>query len=243
MKKLPDFIENLDTSKPRINKLFWLLALTSIFDCLLLGYRLNYISFDYSLFASISDIAYFRGIPTFFFLVWNLFLAWVPYLVALSLKHLKKSKIVIAAMLILWLLFFPNAPYIITDLLHLRHRPPVPMWYDVMLFFSFAWTGLILGFASLMEVEKFLQKRLSKWQVQSFVFGALSLCGFGVFVGRFQRWNSWDVLANPFHLFFDMMEVLLHPTAYWGTFGLTIVLSGMLILGYYTLRHLGEIRR
>lgn len=241
MNKQPIFNKKNNPAKPTVNKLFWLLALTSLFDCLLLGYRLNYISFDYSLFTSISDIVTFRGIPTFFFLVWNLFLAWIPYLVALSLKRLKKSKIIISVVLILWLLFFPNSPYIITDLLHLQHRPPVPMWYDVMLFFSFAWTGLILGFASLMEVQNFLEKRFSTWQVQSFVLGALSLCGFGVFVGRFQRWNSWDVLVNPFQLLFDMVEVLLHPTAYLGTFGLTIVLSGMMILGYYTLRNLNRL--
>lgn len=221
---------------PITNKLFWILGLTTLFDCALLCYRLNYIAIDYSMFASISDIAHYRGAPTFFFLVWNLFLAWIPYLVSLSLPHLKKSKIIIGLVLLTWLLFFPNAPYIITDLLHLKHRPPVPMWFDVMLFFSFAWTGLILGFASLMEVQKFLEKRMNPAGVQAVVFSALALCGFGVFVGRFQRWNSWDVLSNPFRLLFDMAEVLMNPMAYWGTFGLTIVLSGMLMLGYYTLR-------
>jgi len=235
MKKLP--AKKLQSN----NKLFWILALTTLFDCLLLGYRLNYISVDYSMFASINSMVHYRGIPTFLFLIWNLFLAWIPYLISLTLPHLKKSKIIIGLVLASWLLFFPNAPYIITDLLHLKHRPPVPMWFDVMMFFSFAWTGLILGFASLMEVQIFLEKRLSPAGVQAAVFSALALCGFGVFVGRFQRWNSWDVLSNPFRLLFDMVEVLLNPMAHLGTFGLTIVLSGMLMLGYSTLRNLNRI--
>lgn len=230
MKKTPSYF----SKKP----LFWLLTLTTVFDFILLGYRLNYISFDFSMFASISDIAYLRGIPTFFFLAWNLFLAWIPYLLSLTLKRLTNFKILTVLVFVSWLLFFPNAPYIITDLLHLKYRPPVPMWYDVLMFFAFAWTGLILGFASLLEVQKFLSKRLSPGFVRLIVIGALGLCGFGVFVGRFQRWNSWDVLSNPFRLCFDMFEILINPMAHWGTFGLTFVLSGLLILGYYTLLNL-----
>jgi len=223
------------------NTLFWLLSLTTLFNCALLLYRLNFISYDYSQLASIGDIARYRGFPTFIFLIWNLFLAWIPYWIALSLKYIKKSKALMGITLISWLLFFPNAPYIITDLLHLKSRPPIPMWFDVLLFFSFAWTGLILGFASLMEVERFLKKRLSAVPIFLLISSALCLCSFGVFVGRFQRWNSWDVFTNPFHLLFDMAEVLMNPTAYWGTFGLAIVLSGMLILGYWTLKNLGRI--
>lgn len=222
--------------KTRYN-LFLILALTTGFDIVLLAYRAWYLNPGFHGINSIEDL-HCRAHCNFIFLIWNLFLAWIPYWVAMSLNWVGKrtsSSIIVGLILIIWLLFFPNAPYIITDFLHLKHRPPVPLWYDLSLLFAFAWTGLILGFLSLMEVQQFLQKRYSNHLAWTVTVLSLLLCGFGIFIGRFQRWNSWDVITNPIGLVQDLFGIISNPFAHGGTLGLAVVLSSMLILGYMTL--------
>ncbi len=220
-------------------QLFFLLAVSTLFSFALFAYRLEYLHFDYNKINGIRDLAFYRGSQTFFFLNWNLFLAWIPYLIALSLPALYKkfnSKILIVGALLCWLLFFPNAPYILTDLLHLKKRTGIPLWYDMMLFLSFAWTGLMLGYLSLLEVQLFLQKFFSTLFVNLLSISALILCGFGIYLGRFQRWNSWDIIAQPVSLFSDILNILTQPH----TFGLAIVISVFLLLGYFTLTTLAQ---
>lgn len=219
--------------------LFLLLTLSTIFSFSLFAFRLEYVDFDYSKIQSVRDLCFYRGTQTFFFLNWNLFLAWIPYLIALSLPFLHRkfnSKIIIVGALLCWLLFFPNAPYIITDFLHLKKRAGIPLWYDLMLFMSFAWTGLMLGYVSLLEVQIFLRNFFSKTMVNFASIIALLLCGFGIYLGRFQRWNSWDIVTQPFSLFADILNILAQPH----TLGLAIVLSAFLLLGYFTLNTLAQ---
>ena len=220
-------------------RLFVLLCGSTLFSFLLFLYRLEYLHFDYSKIASLEGLIFYRGTQTFFFLNWNLFLAWIPYLVALSIPYLYKisnSKMVVFAALSCWLLFFPNAPYILTDLLHLKKRIGIPLWYDMMLFLSFAWTGLMLGYLSLLEVQIFLRNFFSKWIVYSFSIMALLLCGFGIYLGRFLRWNSWDIITHPFSLFADIFNLLANPH----TLGSAVVISVFLLLGYFTLITLSQ---
>jgi len=216
-------------------KLFLLLSLLTAFDFSLLGYRLYIIDFDWSKIDSIYDLAAVRGIPTFFFLIWNLFLAWIPYWISLTLSSIKDGKlrqIKTGLSLIVWLLFFPNAPYILTDLLHFRNFGDVPMWYDLMMLLSFAFTGVMLGWLSLMEVQDFLKSRHSRVIARGLTFIAIILCSYGIYLGRFQRWNSWDVLTNPIALFQDMFSVLMQPSVHAGTLGIAVVLGGFLTIGY-----------
>lgn len=222
--------------------LFLLLTLSTLFSFALFAFRLEYIDFDYSKIQSVRDLCFYRGTQTFFFLNWNLFLAWIPYLIALSLPFLYRkfnSKIIIVGALLCWLLFFPNAPYIVTDFLHLKKRIGIPLWYDLMLFMSFAWTGLILGYVSLLEVQTFLRNFFSKTIVNIGSIIALLLCGFGIYLGRFQRWNSWDIITQPFSLFADILNILAQPH----TLGLAVVLSAFLLLGYFTLNTLAQSER
>lgn len=220
--------------KNKKGKLFALLSLMTLFNFALIFYRLEYIQYDFGQINSFYDLAKFRGKPTFLFLIWNLFLVWVPFWIAISLEKLSKSKIMTVLGLITWLLFFPNAPYLITDLLHLKPSFQVPFWYDVMMIFSFGWTGLLLGFLSLMEVQQFLEKRLPFWLSNTLILLSILLCGLGVFIGRFQRYNSWDVISNPFALIEDVLTVILHPIAHIQTFGIAIVLSVLMLLGHWT---------
>lgn len=230
---------NIDFSNQQRLRIFLLLTASTLFSFSLFTYRLEYVDFDYSKIQNVQDICFYRGSSTFFFLNWNLFLAWIPYLIALSLPFLFRkfnSKIIIAGALLCWLLFFPNAPYIVTDFLHLRKRAGIPLWYDMMLFMSFAWTGLILGYISLLEVQIFLRNFFSKTMVNVASIIALLLGGFGIYLGRFQRWNSWDIVTQPLSLFADILNILAQPH----TLGLAIVLSAFLLLGYFTLNTLAQ---
>ncbi|MGY8654118.1 MAG: DUF1361 domain-containing protein [Verrucomicrobiia bacterium] len=140
----------------------------------------------------------------YIFLVWNLILAWSPLffsgsaaLVYLWRGHKSFAFIGCA---ILWLLFLPNAPYIVTDFVHLRPRPPVPLWLDIFLIMSFAGTGLLLGFVSLNIMHRIAAHAYGWRTGWAFTAGALALCGFGLYLGRFIRLNSWELLLSPFYL-------------------------------------------
>ncbi|MDZ7880642.1 MAG: DUF1361 domain-containing protein [Saprospiraceae bacterium] len=227
-------------------KLFLFLSLSSIFDCLLVFYRTYHAEFDWQLIQSFSDFKLYRGAyGTFFFLIWNLFLAWVPYWLAMALDlatRLKPqlSRWSIAFLLGSWLLFFPNAPYIVTDLLHLKERTSMPHWYDVLLFTSFVWTGLLVGFSSLFEIQRFLKSRFSNTFSWFLTTLAIFLSAFGVYMGRFQRWNSWDIIRNPFTLIRQQIHILMNPMDNLGTLGVAVVLSGFMLTGYLTLNALRE---
>jgi uncharacterized membrane protein len=225
-------------------QLFLFLSLSSLFDCFLVFYRTYHVEFDWQLIQSFSDFKEYRGAyGTFFFLIWNLFLAWIPYWLAMTLDlatRLKPdlSRWSICFLLGTWLLFFPNAPYIITDLLHLHERTAVPHWYDVVLFMSFVWTGLLVGYCSLFEVQRFLESRFRPTFSWFLTVLAIFLSGFGVYMGRFQRWNSWDILRNPLVLLRQQAHVLMNPMDNLATLGVAVVLSGFMLIGYLTLNAL-----
>ena len=176
---------------------------------------------------------------TFLFLGWNLFLAWVPYWLAAVLPSAKRA-VQKYGLLLLWLLFFPNAPYIITDLIHLRPHPPIPLWYDAALFFSAAWTGLLLGYCSLLRVESVLSRWWGQRYAHAFSYLALLLCGFGVYLGRFLRWNSWDALVHPLTFLKSTSHSLAHPPTLFLSLGVTTLFATLLGLGYFTLYTLAK---
>ena len=135
------------------------------------------------------------------FLVWNLFLAWVPLVLAAAAyaRSSRRLDAPTAALLVAWLMFFPNAPYLLTDFIHLG-RGPAPLWYDGLMLSAFAWTGLLLGFASLYLVQLILRRAFGVAASWLGVFGSLVLASIGVYIGRFVRLNSWDVLLHPRHV-------------------------------------------
>ncbi len=162
-------------------------------------------------FALLFGRVWLSGRYFFLFLVWNLFLAWIPWGVAQLHNMLDKPSIGLTILFVfLWLLFFPNAPYIITDFVHLRSRPNVPIWYDLMLILSFAYTGLMVGLSSLAYWHDYIrQKSGSGWawlSISMFIW----LSSFGVYVGRFLRWNSWDVFTHPIKLGNEFIALMIN---------------------------------
>ncbi len=178
----------------------------------------------------------------FVFLLWNLFLAAIPFGLSAALHLAARAP---KARLLLpvgaaWLLFFPNAPYLVTDLFHLEPRLGVPYWYDLALIMSCAWNGLMLAYSSLIDMHALVRQRLGFWAGWGFATVALGLSAFGVYLGRYLRFNSWDILSNPFTLFYDIVQRFLHPFHNWQTWGVTVVFWAFLLLGYATVRLLGR---
>ncbi|MGC4119991.1 MAG: DUF1361 domain-containing protein [Myxococcales bacterium] len=150
--------------------------------------------------------------PYFHFLMWNLFLATIPWVAAWSFARARWRVAQVVSGLA-WLLFLPNAPYLVTDLVHFRTRPPVPWWFDVMLFASFALAGCAFGWASLELVHRRLVRTLGLLRSSLAIAAAIVLSGFGVYLGRFERWNSWDLVTRPGQVLADCAEALHSPKA------------------------------
>lgn len=179
---------------------------------------------------------------SFSFLIWNLFLAWVPLFFIKCVWNIdKKSSLsnwLIAVCLIIWLLFFPNAPYIITDLKHLRRLPESMIWYDAILFFSFAFSGLLTGLYSLRIVLRILKRRVSEITSWLFVTVFVILSSFGIYLGRFGRWNSWDIITQPDALAKGIINSVTNPLA----IKHTATFSFVLMLLYLTFHIFAEIK-
>ncbi|TGE08617.1 DUF1361 domain-containing protein [Hymenobacter fodinae] len=178
----------------------------------------------------------------FAFLLWNLFLAIIPFglstMLGLTAGRVKAR--VLLPVGAVWLLFFPNAPYILTDLFHLEPRAGAPYWYDLALILSCAWNGLMLAYASLTDMQAIVARRLGWGAGWAFATVALLLSSFGIYLGRYLRFNSWDILTNPLTLFYDIINRILYPTAHLGTWGVTLLYGAFLLLGYATVRLLGR---
>jgi len=173
------------------------LAFASMLSCFLLALR-------------IALAGQFRQL----YLVWNLFLAWMPLFFALTAVCLAQTRpqrrwwFLSAAAA--WLLFFPNAPYIFTDLIHLGPKSHGRYWTDLVLILTFALIGLVLGFLSLFLMQRLVARRYGWPAGWLFVGIVAALSGFGIYAGRFLRWNSWDVVFSPFDLLADTSQWLLH---------------------------------
>lgn len=178
---------------------------------------------------------------TYAFLIWNLFLAWIPFLFALLVARIAHDKswrwftwILIGS----WLLFFPNAPYILTDLGHLARVtewPTIPLGFDVVMLLIFALNGLMLGFVSLFMIEDVWRNWFGNKIAVAMSYGVLLLSGFAMYLGRFLRWNSWDVAHRPFDIMSDIAQRLIEPWMHPMTWGFSLLYAGMLMAIYTTI--------
>ncbi len=168
----------------------------------------------------------------FGFLLWNLFLGALPLVFAMLLprqRHFSRAIPVLAV----WLLFFPNAPYVLTDLIHLRQRAGVPLWFDLVMILAFAFTSLWIGFHSLRLVQRWIASHCGPRLGWAMVLAVMPLTGFGLYLGRILRWNSWDILTRPFSLLRDIGGLLMHPLAHHEVWLFTFGFGFFLLLAYY----------
>jgi uncharacterized membrane protein len=180
---------------------------------------------------------------TFVFLIWNLFLAWIPYLASLLLHRCRfktSNWPFIVLLLAFWLSFLPNAPYILTDLIHLKPRPPLPLWYDLTLLLSFAVNGLLLALTSISDIQDYLNSHFSTWLSSVFIAVSLLSTSYGIYLGRVLRWNSWNLLTHPKQIVKTFVKQLLQSsltsTAVYMT-GFFFVFLSLNYLGYRVLRY------
>ncbi len=173
---------------------------------------------------------------TYFFLGWNLFLAWMPLIFAIIWRHRLKYGTLARwkgiGMFCIWLLFFPNAPYLITDLVHLNTRFNPAIWADTLLLFSCALAGLVLGIYSLHIVHEILLRWFNNLKTWIIIGCSLVLTGYGIYLGRVQRWNSWDLFTQPISLLTDTFDQLNNPQA----LKMTIGFSALLFIIYFMLK-------
>ncbi|MGZ8708504.1 MAG: DUF1361 domain-containing protein [Gaiellaceae bacterium] len=168
--------------------------------------------------------------PFFGGLIWNLFLAWIPFglsIVVYDRHRAGARRLSLLPFAALWLLFLPNAPYILTDFKHLVPSPNVPLWVDVVVIAAPAWTGMLLGFLSLYLVQAVVRDLAGPLVAWGAAVGALGLSSFGIYLGRVLRWNSWDLLADP-RLLSQLDGIVVEPRA----IAMTVLLSGFLTLSY-----------
>jgi uncharacterized membrane protein len=173
---------------------------------------------------------------SYIFLVWNLFLAWVPYGWSLWAAAIQRRypydwwRLLLPGAL--WLLFFPNAPYIITDFVHLRERLPVPLWYDIGLLAAFAWSGCFLAVVSLQTMQRLVRQLCGTLVSWLFVGASIALSGLGVYLGRFERWNSWDLLLSPHDVLLAAARPLLFPFSHIRPLGASAMFATILLVCY-----------
>jgi uncharacterized membrane protein len=177
-------------------------------------------------------------------LVWNLFLAWIPFVLSYAAYFLSWKRpllyIVIPITAFLWLLFFPNAPYILTDLQHLAiESTRAPLWYDVIMLVWFSWTGLLLGLVSLYFMHEILQRTFGRGIGWAFVLVVSVLSSFGVYLGRFVRLNSWDLLQDPGEIAVSILGLVIDPSMRLVAF--TLLFAVFYLFVYLTLYSFGHL--
>lgn len=198
-----NMLEKIDKSLRRNRykiAIFGLMAFASMVCFILVAARMAY-----------SDSGRYAG------LLWNLFLAWIPFVLAYLAYTLSWKKwllyLVIPITVFLWLIFFPNAPYILTDLQHLaKETTKAPLWYDVILLVWFSWTGLLLGLVSLYLMHDIIHRTFGRAIGWAFVFIVSGLSSFGVYLGRFVRFNSWDILNDPKEIAVTILGLAIDPS-------------------------------
>jgi len=201
--------------------------------------------FKILLFTSLSSVWLFLFGVIFYdsgflwFLNWNLFLAWLPLISAWMLcHHLKKNRWLSVQGIVwsvVWLVFLPNSFYIASDFVHLKVTATRALLFTIVMLMSFTINGMILGFSSLYLVHRELVKRLKPTTAHGVVTGVLLLSSFAIYLGRYLRWNTWDLLINPAGLIFDISDRLINPSSYAETFRITFVFFVLLSSLYATI--------
>ncbi len=150
-------------------------------------------------------------------LIWNLFLAWIPFILAYVAHAVSWRRIwlylIIPVIAFLWLIFFPNAPYMLTDLQDLaRVTTSAPLWYDVIIVVWCSWTAMLLGIVSLYLMQDIVMRTFGRVLGWSFIFVISALSSFGIYIGRFVRLNSWDILQNPGETAMSILGLIIDPS-------------------------------
>ena len=192
----------------------------------------------YSLFLLTGRIIYTQSLQHSY-LAWNIFLAWIPLMITVIIPHENNKgyhKPVPYFLIFLWLLFFPNAPYIITDLIHLKKESDTMFIFDALMIFSFAFTGLGIALYSLLKIREIIFK-MTNLLITELLIPIFVIAGaYGIYMGRFLRWNSWDLFVAPKALLQDSICHLNNSIA----IILTLLFSFLIYSSYLIFYHLNQ---
>jgi len=168
-------------------------------------------------------------------------LAAVPYCVAsfLVIQNIR-NRWFLGGLVLVWLAFFPNALYVLTDLVHLGQESSAPLWFDLILLLSYGITGLLFGFGSLFMIEQRIRQLFHKRNIIWLSFGLLYISCFGVYLGRFLRWNSWDLLTNPGQILGDSLARLFNPLDHQASWAFTLLFGSLLAILYWSFHSLAS---
>jgi uncharacterized membrane protein len=193
-----------------------------------------------SVILNLARIAIFHSI-SLIYLLWNIFLAILPFIASsVLLFYHRNGKLISWAGIIgglIWLLLFPNAPYIVTDLIHMSRGNSILVLYDTVVLFASAWTGLIIGMYSLAHIDEIIGTRYSKKAAHIAVPFIMLFTSFGMYLGRFLRFNSWDVFINPISFGRNVWDVFYQPTQYVSAYIFTLVFFFFLYMSYGAWKH------
>ncbi len=179
------------------------------------------------------------------FLTWNLFLAWIPFVLALALYDRDRrghGGVVLLPLAAAWLLFLPNAPYIVTDFVHVGRIGGAPLWYDAGMIAAFAVTGLVLGLASVLLVQAVVQRRFGTLVGWVMLLPVFLLCSAGIYLGRVHRFNSWDALTEPRSVAGMVWNRLLDPFGRPETIVAMAGFTAMLVVSYLVLYAISDLQ-
>lgn len=170
------------------------------------------------------------------YMFWNLFLACLAFMVSsIILLHQNEGKLTRPLFIIggiFWLLFLPNTFYLVTDLIHMGYGRSVPILYDVFMLFSAGLAGLLIGIYSILHVDKVLNLRYSKKTSFIIITLIMLLTSFGMYLGRFLRFNSWDIFTVPHVLVKQTFELIAHPVNNLGAYGYIALFFFFIAISY-----------
>lgn len=184
----------------------------------------------------------------YIFLIWNLVLAVIPVFLAWWLVGrvrqygwLGWKQLLLSAV---WVSFLPNSFYLVTDFVHLRTTNEASLFFDVVMLASFVVNGLMLGYIAVYLVHKELVRRFSEATSYKIIALIFLLCSFATYLGRFTRWNTWDILLQPAGLIFDVSDRVINPgqhaETYLATGILFIFLSSIYVVIWEATRITGQ---
>lgn len=180
---------------------------------------------------------FFSGNIRYVSMLWNIFLGWIPYALAGFFSTVnKKENWKKLVLFFTWLLFFPNALYMVTDLIHLNEDSNVPVWYDAVLLFASSFIGIVMAFVSLRKAEKFMGRLFPAKKVALIIPAILFLSSYGVYLGRFERWNSWDIITHPVALAISIGSSVLSPVDNYRVWAITLLFTGVYSLLYFSMK-------
>jgi len=172
------------------------------------------------------------------FLLWNILLAIIPFFISSIIlyfhKNKKLKKWIFIILGIVWLLFLPNAPYIVTDLIHIGVVRAVPVIYDAILLFISALIGLLFGMYSVSQIEEVLLSKYSKKTTSILIFLSILLASFGMYLGRFLRFNSWDLLTNPLNSSIKFFTTLSSSSYHLESLVYVLLFFSFICISYYS---------